>query len=79
MGFPLFESRDSGFYSQISERFGIESMRRRWEAKNNLRDYGIARSFGSGLKNPIADPPNQAQQITQSLDKHFLVNFLQLH
>ena len=27
----------------------------RWDAKNNPPDYGIARNFGSGLKNPIGD------------------------
>ena len=34
-------------------------MRGRRGAKNNPRDYGIARNFGSGLKglkNPIGDP-----------------------
>ena len=50
MGFPLFEARDSGFESKIGARFGIESIRERWDAKNNPRDYGIARNFGSGLR-----------------------------
>ena len=49
-GFPLFEARDSGFESKIGARFGIESIRERWDAKNNPRDYGIARNFGSGLR-----------------------------
>ena len=39
---------------KIGASFGIqsisESMRERWDAKNNSRDYGIARSFGSGLR-----------------------------
>ena len=34
----------------MGARFGIESMRERWDAKSNLRDYGIARKFGSGLR-----------------------------
>ena len=46
--FPLFEAQDSVFESKIGERFGIESMRGRWDAKNNPRDYRIARNFGSG-------------------------------
>ena len=38
-----FEARDSGAkQSKIRARFRIESMRRRWDAKNNPRDYGIA-------------------------------------
>ena len=40
----------SGFYSQIRERFGIKSMRGRWDAKNSPRDYGIARNLRSGLR-----------------------------
>ena len=49
-GFPLFEARHSGFESKIGARFEIESIRERWDAKNNPRDYGIARNFGSGLR-----------------------------
>ena len=49
-GFPLFEAGDSGFYSKIREGFGIESIRGRWDAKNNPRNYGIARNLGSGLR-----------------------------
>ena len=48
-GFPLFEARDSGFESKIEARFGLESLRGRWDAKNNPRDYGIARNLKSGL------------------------------
>ena len=35
-------------------------MRARLDAKSNPRDYEIARNFksGSGLKNPVGDPPN---------------------
>ena len=50
MGFPLFEARDSGFYIKIREGFGIESMRERWDNKNNPPDYGIARNLESGLR-----------------------------
>ena len=42
--------RDLGFESKIRGRFGIESMRWRRDAKNNPRDYGIARNFGSRLR-----------------------------
>ena len=42
--------RDSRFYNKIREGFGIESMHGRWGAKNNPRDYGIARNLGSGLR-----------------------------
>ena len=31
-------------------RLGIESVRGRWDAKNNSRDYSTARTFGSGLR-----------------------------
>ena len=30
--------------------FGIDGMLSRWDAKKHPRDYGIARSFGSGLR-----------------------------
>ena len=43
-GFPLFETRDSGFERKIGASFEIESMHGRWDAKNNPRDYGIARN-----------------------------------
>ena len=49
-GFPSFEARGSGFESKIGASFVIESMLGRWDSKNNLRDYGIARNFGSGLR-----------------------------
>ena len=49
-GFLLFEARDSVFQNEIMARFGIESMRRRWDAKNNPRDHGIAQSFRLGLR-----------------------------
>ena len=48
LGTRKFEARDSGFESKIEACFGIESMLARWDAKNNPRDYGIARNFGSG-------------------------------
>ena len=38
--FPIFRSSGSGFES----KFGIESMRWRWNTKNNPRDYGIVQS-----------------------------------
>jgi len=34
----------------MGARFGIENMRGRWDAKNNPRYYGIARNFGSVLR-----------------------------
>ena len=49
-GFPLFKARYSEFESKIGASFGIESMLGRWDSKNNPRDYGIARNFGSGLR-----------------------------
>ena len=49
-GFPLFEVQGSGFESKIKASFGIENMRRRWDAEKNPRDYGIA-----GLKNSTGD------------------------
>ena len=39
-GFLLFEPRNSVFKSKIEARFGIESMRGRWDAKKTL---GITR------------------------------------
>ena len=47
----LFEARDLGFESKIEGSLEIESMLGMWDAKNNPRDYGIARNFGSGLRN----------------------------
>ena len=57
-GFPLVEARDSGFESKIGARFGIESIRERWDAKNNPRDYGIARILGRdyGIEEPYWRP-----------------------
>ena len=49
-GFPFFEARDSGFESKIGKSLGIESMLGRCDAKNNPRDHGTARNFGSGLR-----------------------------
>ena len=49
-GFPLFKARDSGFESKIDASFGIESMLRKWDFKNNPQDYGIARNLGSALR-----------------------------
>ena len=43
-----FEPRDSGSLSKMEERLGIESIHTMWDVKNNHRDYGIARKFGSG-------------------------------
>ena len=37
-GFLLFEAQASGFYGKLGATFGIESMRGRWDAKNNPRD-----------------------------------------
>ena len=48
--FPIFKARYSEFESKIGASFGIESMLGRWDSKNNPRDYGIARNFGSGLR-----------------------------
>ena len=42
----------------MGARFGIESLHGRWDVKNNHRGYGIARKFGSGLKNPFGDSPS---------------------
>ena len=42
--FPLSGARDSGFQSKIVVRF--ETMRWRWNAKNNPRDYDIALFLG---------------------------------
>ena len=36
--------------SSIGARFGIESMRGRCDTKDNLRNDGITRNFGSGLR-----------------------------
>ena len=49
-GFSLFEPQDSGTESKIGASFWIESVLGRWDAKNNPLDYGIARNFGSGLR-----------------------------
>ena len=49
-GFPLVEGQDSGFESKIGASFWIESMLGRRDSKNNPRDCGIARNFGSGLR-----------------------------
>ena len=45
-GFPLPGARGSGFQSKIVARFEIESMRGRWNAKDNPRDYDIALFLG---------------------------------
>ena len=45
-GFPLSGARDTGFQSKIVARFEIESMRGRWNAKDNPRDYDIALFLG---------------------------------
>ena len=66
-GFPLFEARDSRFESKIGARFGIESIRERWDAKITLgitglheilgRDYGIEEPYwGPGVK--VKDRPS---------------------
>ena len=62
----FFGIRD--FPSGFQTKMGAILNRGRWDAKNNHRDYGIARNFGSGLrdcskfwigitglKNPIGD------------------------
>ena len=38
-------------FKENSARFGIKSMVRGRDAKNNHRDYGTAPNFGSGLHN----------------------------
>ena len=45
------------YTSKIGASLGIESMLGRWDGKNNPRDYGITRNFGSGygMKYPIGD------------------------
>ena len=49
MLFALFERQDSGFKSKLGAGLGpgllVQGMRK---AKNNHRDYGIERKFGSG-------------------------------
>ena len=50
IGTRKFQARRSGFESKIGACSGIESMLGKWDAKNNPRDYGIARNFGSGLR-----------------------------
>ena len=46
-----------GIRDLIRASFGIEGMLRRWDAKNNPRDYGIALWVEiTGLKNAIGDP-----------------------
>ena len=48
--FPYLRLGIRDFKREIGARFGIESMRGRWDAKSNPRDYGIARKLGSGLR-----------------------------
>ena len=48
-----------GIRDLIRASLGIESMLRRWDAKNNPRDYRIALWVEiTGLKNAIGDPRN---------------------
>ena len=53
-GFASFETRDSGFQiNRYGEKFGIESVHTKLGIpKNNHRDYGIERKFGSAAHNP---------------------------
>lgn len=44
LGIPVF------FKSKIRATFGIESIHGMWDIKNNHRDYGISRNFGSGSR-----------------------------
>ena len=55
----LIWSSGFGILKQNPANFGIESIRASYNARNNPRDYGIARNLGSGktgLKNPIGNP-----------------------
>ena len=54
----MFEARESGFESQIRARFGIESMRRRWDAKKTIGITGLVDILGwdYGMEDPIEDP-----------------------
>ena len=55
---PLFETRDSGFYSTNRASFGIESMSGRWDAKNSHRDYLIDETLDRdyGIEEPYWGP-----------------------
>ena len=46
----LIWSSGLGISLILNSGFGIESVHGRWDAKNNHRDYGIARNFGSGSR-----------------------------
>ena len=49
--FPDLKLGVRDFKRKFGARFGIKSMVRGRDAKNNHRDYGTARNFGSGLHN----------------------------
>ena len=48
--FPYLNLSGFGIFLIGNSGLEIESMHGRWDAKNNPRDYGIARNFGSGLR-----------------------------
>ena len=48
-GISLFWRSGFGIFLIWNSGFGIERRRGRWDAKNNPRDYGNTRNFGSGL------------------------------
>ena len=51
--FASFERRDSGFQSNMGAKFGIDRVHKgRGMPKNNHRDNGIERKFGSAAHNP---------------------------
>ena len=55
--FPYLKLGIRDYTSKIGASLGIESMLGRWDGKNNPRDYGITRNYGSGyeMKYPIGD------------------------
>ena len=48
-GISLIWSSGFGIWKQNRSEIRYESLRGRWDAKNNPRDYGIARNLKSGL------------------------------
>ena len=55
---PLLWSSGIGFESEIRARFGIESMRGRWDAKKTIGITGLVDILGwdYGMEDPIEDP-----------------------
>ena len=74
-GSPLFEARDSGFEST----FGIESMRGRWNTKNNPRDYGIVQNcVGIAELKPQSNLSKTGMDVVAGLQSSFISrHFLQ--